>query len=87
MPSVGTDVCEAGEISTTAEPFDLGQEKNDCLLHKEHHTFDTDCYDYMVVIYRNLRHLHPQDSHAKLINRYFLMYEEEVLHNTIRKFR
>lgn len=51
----------------------------DCLLHGEHHVFDTDCWDHFVARYRSLSCRFPNESHTQLIDRYMLDYESRVL--------
>lgn len=81
-PRESIDVSEVGRTITTAEQFDQSGDKTplDCLLHGEHHIFDTDCWDHLIYEYRRLKFLFPDDDHTKLMDRYCLKYEFEITH-------
>lgn len=74
-------------MATTAEPSSLSTERNDCLLHGEHHVFDTDCWDHFVTYYRRLQCLFPSSDHEALMARYSLEYEAKALHNLLKETR
>lgn len=76
-----TDDFGVGGINITAEP--CGTLASDCLLHGEHHQFDTDCWDHFMAYYDRARHIFPRARHAELIARYSLAYEAKVLREMI----
>lgn len=75
---------EAGEIATTAVPSDHS-EAGDCLLHGEHHIFDTDCWDHFAAIVFQLRALFPRETIEQTMRRYSHSYEIKVLVQVIKE--
>lgn len=86
MPSASYVGSEVGETVTTAAQFDLSGDDNklDCLLHGEHHVFDTDCWDTMVSYYRKVQAIFPNEPHRSLMDRYCLAYESKVMYQMTR---
>lgn len=86
MQSVARGDYEAGEIDITAVPSDHSQ-AGDCLLHGEHHIFDTDCWDYFAAVVFQLRALFPRESIEQTMNRYSHSYEIKILCELIMENR